>query len=384
MDFLNDTAWSARLARAQLLYKDLLMATVVVKGTFDVMPDGEVRPAVDPIAVSEADIETAFGVVPGDVVPVKSCCDLFVLAEASSPEPVGSIEVSLAVGDFKRALVVFGDRRWERAGATLRPSAPAAFTAMPITYERAFGGAARHTGKLRGPFGDNPAGRGYLVLEEDAEGTALPNVEEADQPIRSWKDTPLPAGLAPLPRDSALRGLRGVTVDLEAQTTRLDPAFFSSAHPRMQMPAYPGGGIVDVRGLRTAGIWQFVLPHFQLTAEVDLGPAHYELPLVVDTLCMLPGAGRFYVVARRALIYQFAERVLRSIRVVERAADPSGRTSTIRDARVEPEVGVPIHAEDATIDTVFDDVLRMNPMTRLTESLPLCPSGLRSKEPAPW
>ena len=40
MDFFNDTSLDCHLARAQLFFKDLLQAVVVVKGSFDVLPSG--------------------------------------------------------------------------------------------------------------------------------------------------------------------------------------------------------------------------------------------------------------------------------------------------------------------------------------------------------
>jgi hypothetical protein len=378
MDFVNETGFAASIARVQLLYKDLLMATVVVKCTFDVGPDGEVRPAAEQIAVSEADVEDDLGTIDGDLVPIKSCCDVAVFGKAHAPDgaPATTMQIDLRVGELQRKLMVYGDRRWERDGAGFCPSLPAPFTSMPLTYELAFGGSAIWYGKMGGPFADNAKGRGYLKRLEDVEGTLLPNIEEADQLIRAWEDTPLPGAFAPLPRGSALRGTRGVVVDVEARTTRLEPAFFTFAHPRMQMASYPAGGIVELGGMRPEGVWSFRLPEIPLSAEVDLGGVRYVLPLVVDTLVMLPEQRRFYVVARRALVYEFVARRQRRIQVrADGLKDATFNTSTIRAARTDPGSGLRVLPEDDELLIPFDVLLRFDPMTELTESLPLCPSA---------
>lgn len=378
MDFVNETGFAASIARVQLLYKDLLMATVVVKCTFDVGPDGEVRPAAEQLAVSEPDVEDELGTLDGDIVPIKSCCDVAVLGKVYAPGGAAAtaVQVDLRVGELQRKLMVYGDRRWEREGAGVRPSAPEPFSSMPLTYERAFGGSAIWYGKMAGPFADNAKGRGYLKRAEDVEGTLLPNIEEVDQLIRSWEDTPLPAAFAPLPRGSALRGIRGVVVDMEAQTTRLEPAFFSFAHPRMQMASYPAESAVELRGMRPEGLWSFRLPEVALSVDVDLGGARYTLPMMPDTLVMLPEQRRFYVVARRALVYQFVARRERRIRVLAgRSEDATSIPLTIHAARIDPRSGLQVLPEDDDLLIPFDVLLCSDPMVELTESLPLCLSA---------
>jgi hypothetical protein len=308
----------------------------VVKCTFDVGPDGEVRPAAEQIEVSEADLEDELGTIDCDMVPIKSCCDVAVFGRAYAPGgvPATAMQVDLRVGGLQRKLMVYGDRLWERDGGGLRPSAPEPFSTMPLTYSRAFGGSAIWYGRMAGPFADNPKGRGYLIRAQDAEGTLLPNIEEADQLIRSWEDAPLPAAFAPLPRDSALRGARGVLLDPEARTARLAPAFFTFAHPRMQIASYPAASVVELSGMQQEGKWSFRLPEITLSAEVDLGGARYALSLVADTLVLLPEQRKFYVMARRALVYQFVARRDRRIRVFEGHSEAiTSRSSTIRAAR---------------------------------------------------
>jgi hypothetical protein len=379
MDLSNETSFPAAVARAQLLYKDLMLATVVLKATFEIGRSGEVRAAAEQIPISEPDVDTPYGTLDGDFVPVKPACDLAVFGSAHAC-PAGStasvLEVAVEVGAFARSLRVSGDRHWKRSVWGLEPSEPAPFASMPLSYDRAYGGAALHVGKVKAPYHDNPLGRGYVHLKEHVDGSPLPNVEEGDQLVTSWEDRPLPAGLASLPRHSALRGTRGMVVDFEAQTTKLRPEAFSFAHPRMSLPAYPSGERMTLRGMHPGGVLSFVLPPLSYHLEVKLGRSAHQLPLVPDTLCVFPGEERFFVVARRAFVYQYLRRRRRTIRIVaEQRADSPGLTS-IRAQRCSPVQTVEIGPDAPHVMPLpFDMLLELNPLTDLFENLPLCPSG---------
>jgi hypothetical protein len=380
MDFVNHTAFPAKVVRAQLLYKNLLMATVVAKCSFEVDANGEVSAVADPLPIAEEDVTTPLGAIDGDVVPIKPWCDLALLGHAYSyplGTPTSALEAVLRIGDFERRLAVIGDRVWTEGAYGLVPTAPAPFVAMPLTYDRAFGGTAVFHKELRGPSPENPAGRGFVKLREHVVGTPLPNLEEVDQRLRGWDECPLPAGFAPLPRTSSMRGLRGMDVDLDAQTTRMGPAAFAFAHPRMQLPAYPGGVLVETRALHRRDGWSFVLPTLNLFADVTLGTARYRLPLVPDTICILPDYNRFYVVARRALVYQFLPERERSIVVTGAAgSDLGGAPTTIQAERASPTPALALGPVSTDmLPLPFDELLRLYPLTDLIESLPLCLSG---------
>lgn len=127
------------------------------------------------------------------------------------------VPVSLRVGDTQRRLAVFGDRHWERAlGGDLVSSDPAPFEAMPMSFERAFGGSVElapgpdrvtglpHPGG-RLAFTKNPRGQGFYLDEAAALGAPLPNIEAPEQPMLKWNDQPEPAGFSPCPELVALR-----------------------------------------------------------------------------------------------------------------------------------------------------------------------------------
>jgi hypothetical protein len=383
VNFVNETGFSANFARAQLFYRDLTLVTVVVKVSFDLGPDGRLSRVAEAeqLPVSEADVVTDLGTLDGDLVPIKPGCDVAILGHARSPRPdvpVDRVRVALSIGPFSRDVIAVGDRTWREDGGGLAPTPPVPFLALPLAYERAFGGSALLDGKRAAPYFANPRGRGYVALREHAVGTALPNIEESDQQLVSWEQAPLPAGMAPLPRESSLRmDTGGFQVDLENELVQLTPMAFSFAHPRMRLERYPEGAAFSLLGATHGGAWQFTVPPARFALALDLGDAHYELPLVSDTLCAFPDHRRFFVVARRALVYQFRPERPRSLRIFAGEAGSGGATTTIDEQRRARSPLVPIgpEASPEALPLPFDALLPLYPLTRIVEHLPLCPSG---------
>jgi hypothetical protein len=131
MDF-NRTPHAAQLARAQLIYRDLMLATIVVKASFETTPDGSVAPATEPLPLSEADAETPLGnsrrhgsseagLRPGRARP--------------HPRPRGKAAshhaVEIEIDRWKRRVLVFGDRVWRRQGDRIVASSPEPFLRLP-------------------------------------------------------------------------------------------------------------------------------------------------------------------------------------------------------------------------------------------------------------
>ena len=188
----------------------------------------------------------------------------------------------------------------------------------------------------------------------------------------------MPASLAPLPRQSVLRGMRGIEVDLENQTTAMGPEAFCFGHPRMRLPAYPAREPLELVGMHPAGVWKFNLPEVAACVLLDLGGIDYELPLQTDTLCLFPEEDRLVVVSRRALVYQFRSERRRTIRVTDAApGSASAVHSSIAAMRSESPCRVPIlpATPDGESPLPFDLILAMNPLTGILERLPLCASG---------
>ncbi|WP_437970338.1 DUF2169 domain-containing protein [Sorangium sp. So ce260] len=94
--------------------------------------------------------------------------------------------VRARLGAVDKTLYVIGDRTWRRGV----PTEPEPFTAMPIVWERAFGGPG---------FAPNPVGKGAQPVEtETGEIHPLPNIELPKPLITSPSDRPAPAGFGPI------------------------------------------------------------------------------------------------------------------------------------------------------------------------------------------
>jgi hypothetical protein len=170
VELFNETTFPSFLARAQLVYEDLLQAVVVMKATYETLPTGETRLCDTQVPLHLEDESTDFGTLETEIVPAKAWCDLAVLGHARSrspKRPIKRMQVSLRIGKFTRSVLVTGDRVWQRVLGRLRASEPRPFTELPLTYARAYGGTARHRENVEAGYFANPHGRGYVIRRDD-------------------------------------------------------------------------------------------------------------------------------------------------------------------------------------------------------------------------
>lgn len=291
--------------------RDLLV--VAVKGTFRIPAHGEHgRLADEQVPLITAD---AFTGAPGmsapvyemDFAPRKRRCDVLLLGNAHAPHgrPALRVPVDVRVGDMHKTFAVVGDRAWRAGIAGISASDPKPFTSMPVTYDRAFGGAddrdddrSRHTAFTR-----NPVGRGFhkQMRSEWVDGTALPNTEELDRPV-TWPDRDyVPMAFGPIGRGWEPRRRYAGTYDqhwLDEHFPFLPPDFdeaYYQAAPLDQQIAHPGGGEpVTLVNLTVDGHVGFTLPTFD--APVHFFPkrgGREDGKLVLDTIVIEPDEGRF-------------------------------------------------------------------------------------------
>lgn len=138
MDFQNETGLPAKIFRGQP-EPDIMLATVVAKVSFLIQSDTVQQLDVAGVDVYEEDLETPFGYLPNDMVPLKPGVDLFVLGKAYAPgqRPAERMEVSFRLGSLERRLLVVGDRQWRTPQDA---TSPQPFLEMPVTYANAYGG----------------------------------------------------------------------------------------------------------------------------------------------------------------------------------------------------------------------------------------------------
>ena len=289
--------------------------------------------------MSEADVVTPLGTIDGDIVPLKPGCDLALLGHARSPRADRPVERQSVDPGGRFLACSFGVRRSRLGRPDGRPPSHRAgpIQCYPVDLRSRVRRQRGDGGGQGGPVSAEPRRPWVCSSARERGGNAPPKFEEADQVVTSWEQAPLPGGTGPLPRASSLRlEAGGFGVDLEKELVQLSPAAFSFAHPRMRLVAYPGGATVLVTGVLHDGPWRFTLPGMEFSAALLLGDARYDLPLAVDTLCLFPDYRRFYVVARRAFVYQFLPQRSRQL-TVYRGATPGttglSATTTIAQER---------------------------------------------------
>jgi len=140
-----------------------------------------------PSVLTEVDMWKALAPELGDQVldqaMPKARGEVFVWGRVYPAQPPRPTAVArLTLGSVDKTVYAIGDRTWRRGV----PTDPAPFDEMPVTYARAFGGEG---------YGLNPLGKGFADAGKD--GTPLPNIEDPQHLVRTPRDHPPPAGLAP-------------------------------------------------------------------------------------------------------------------------------------------------------------------------------------------
>ena len=295
-----------------------------------------------------------------DLWPFRRATDLVIQGSARSQRPVRTMHVALTVrGSAVRTshvLQITGDRVVERGPVGPQLSEPMSFEAMPLRYDKAYGGTderalaadpereeARLIHDAVGPDEDreisaysyprNPAGKGYVVDPGSAIGTAWPNIELPDQPLKlehlaaprdAWGARPYPGGFdwfphAWFPR-SAFFGVVPVGGGDEIPAAELAlgvlPADFSrlplfsrprlpfaqGAHPHLWRHRLLGDERIAVTALGTDGApFEAALPGLVPQVRLRLPGAREARPeAVLDLVLVTPDTRRVTLLWRAA------------------------------------------------------------------------------------
>jgi hypothetical protein len=155
-------------------------------------------------------------------------------------------------------------------------SKPQPFSAMDLVYERAFGGIDKEFG---GFCKQNLIGYGFFSKKfaKTLDGAPLPNLEDPNYLIRSWKDHPRPVGFgfygrAWMPRT----GFLGTYDDKWRKERSPDPPedfrfdYYNGAHPDLQFDGYlVGNEEVELVYLMPEGTIRFQLPGISISCSVS-------------------------------------------------------------------------------------------------------------------
>ena len=287
----------------------------VVKGTFGIAPSPAIAEEQVPVTVApvfRGDPASSSLALASDLSLPKPTTDVLLLGHACAPggRAVTAMHVAVRVGPVQQRARVVGDRVWMSDGMTYGATPPAPFERMPLVWERAFGGRdvspAGPREESRNPVGSGyRAGDGTLAVE----GLALPNIEDPDHPVTSWKQTPRPVGFGPTLGHWLPRRRWAGTYDERWQKERspylptdFDPRFLQVAPPELITPGpLVGGEPVELSGVHPAGTLRFPLPAVRPRVVFDVAGRHEERPVALDTVLLEPDAMRVILVWRAAL-----------------------------------------------------------------------------------
>lgn len=293
---------------------------VVLKATFDILPNGSTRRAKKQVPVLRTPMyQGKFAdsslLYEADLRGNKVATDVLLNGNAWAPkgQEIDQVDVRIHVGRIDKRLRIFGDRKWEK-GMSGEPSISDAkpFVSMPITYERAFGGwdkssrdPSRHRLESR-----NPLGTGFSISKKNCHGLPLPNVEDPKQLIKSWRDHPSPVGFGAI--DSAWsprRELAG-TYDEAWQETRMplwaedfDQRYNNCAPEDQQLDGFlRGGESVSLFNLCQAGHLAFRLPRIYPFFRTRIGTERLEHRAKLGTVIIEPEYPRVIMAWQTSLI----------------------------------------------------------------------------------
>ncbi len=218
-----------------------LSATLIAKGTFQLRPKGTAQLAdrQEPLSGNrhETDNTRRSLCASSDFVPYKPKVDLLLTGHchAQGQKGLSRCSASFGVGEWKKSVLVFGDRVWEKSPEGNRPSPPEAFKKIALRYENSFGGPH---------FEENPIGTGHLP-ETPADSSLqvlLPNIENPNELITTIQDHPTPAGFGPLgPWTPARKNRQGIYDEVWKREhwpwlpLDFDWSYFNAAPPDQQL-----------------------------------------------------------------------------------------------------------------------------------------------------
>ena len=325
---------------------------VIAKRTFVVGEDRVLRPADDPDPVLFAD-QLFDGDDPtkspvrfeADTALLKRRTDVVIHGTAHAPggQPAPSFDVTIAVGNWRRHLRVFGPRRavWRKpAKETARAvvHTPPLFTdptpvaRVPLSFSSAYGGVAKYQVSSTGEILDiacptNPLGKGFCVQNspEGLDGLDLPQLEDPTalltpetvvRELAAPEAVPVPAafgfqGRGWYPRVRSLGVMPFEVARARAQVREqakaldpvkdaaaiaalsefdppvMDPEYYQAAAAGMAVPMLLGDESVSLRGVTPSGVLAFNLPGRAPLVVVQARSGPRTVPMGLDTFVFL-------------------------------------------------------------------------------------------------
>jgi hypothetical protein len=240
-------------------------------------------------------------------------------------EPVGQLTVRLEVAGRVKELLVTGERRWVRVWRDLAPSTPVPFAAMPLTFERAFGGQDDSRGPGKGEAEmRNLVGVGFHPHRAvaDIEGTALPNIEDPRALLRGPRDRCAPVGFGFLAPGMAARRRYAGTYDQNwvdhvapFLPGDFDSRFFQAAPEDQRFPLFTGGELIRCVNMAASPLVQYRMPALAVPVSFRFADRIEERAGVLDTVTLEPHRGLAALVWRCKVALGKKQNALQEIHV---------------------------------------------------------------------
>lgn len=296
----------------------------VIKATFELDARGEVHLADEqaPIRVVDElhDPESPHSSLrfSADIVLEKCGCDVVVIGDAVAPKPAPYLLAGVRVRDRMVTLHAYGPRVYYDALLSIGVGPSEPVSRVPITYERAYGGASSDHALVDWR---NPSGVGVATASRALVDQRAPQLEHPGRPHRSSLDRHAPVGFGPIPPHWLPRREYAGTFDDRWQATRLplfpadyDPRFGNCAHPDLQFETHlRAGEAIDVIGMSLSPL-RFAVPNLPLevVGRYSTGERMAVMP-VMDTIVILPERRRVELVFRTAHRLGRSKRKLREL-----------------------------------------------------------------------
>jgi len=233
-----------------------------------------------------------------DLAPAKPCADIIVIGSARAPggAKLPSWPVRVKVGDLEKHLRVTGQRAWVRGEGGFTLTDPEPCTEVPMRYELAFGGVARH-GDRELAYESNPLGVGFApsFSLEGNDRIEAPRIEDPQDPVTEFGKTYRPEGVGVWGRTWPPRlGYAGTYDDTWKQERwpklplDFDFMYWNCAHPDLIAPGLlRGDEEILLAGFDPEGERRYRLPGHTVFVLLERAPNQAESrTMFVDTLVL--------------------------------------------------------------------------------------------------
>lgn len=308
---------------------------VIIKATLALRPKLALAPMQVPVTLADeyhADPADSSLKHVSELHIGKPGTDVLVVGRAWAPEGrmVAESWVRVAVAERQKTLRVLGDRSWRRDGT---PSAPAPFEAMPLVWERAFGGVQPRAERMLAEE-RNPVGVGFAGTRraEDLIGQPVPNLEDPATPLEQVGQASTPACLAPCAPHWLPRRAFAGTYDERWQRNRapylpedFHPRFLMCGATEMAFDRYlQGSELVEVHGATPDGPISFTLPVAYLEVDVRVDGVSERPTANLEMVLVEPDENRLCLTWRAGLPCD--RKVLKIQKVTVTRRPPGART----------------------------------------------------------